>query len=176
MTILTLAEAKAALNITTSDLDDELADYLDAADDMIESRIGPVTPRTVVATVDRSRRLLDVLPVLSVQSVVGAVTGVVVAPTVVTVDPLSGVLTVTGWSWTGWPAESYTVTYTAGRDPIPPRVLQAARVLLQHLWQTQRSTGGGRGRGDTDAPATGYSMPNRVMELLAYDLKLPGIG
>ena len=53
-----------------------------------------------------------------------------------------------------------------------------ARLLVQHLWSTQRgSSSPGRNRGGDTYPADStYTMPNRVLELLQADLTGPLVG
>jgi hypothetical protein len=46
----TLTDLKAHLNVTTSDDDGELADMLDAAVDVVEGIVGPITSKTVTET------------------------------------------------------------------------------------------------------------------------------
>ena len=63
------------------------------------------------------------------------------------------------------------VTYSAGFAEVPADWKQAALVLLAHLWSTQRrATAGPRpGRGEDDYnPGTAYSLPYRVQELLGH--------
>ena len=49
--ILSLADAKAALNMNASTNDEELRGYIEATTALIEERIGPVVQRTVTETV-----------------------------------------------------------------------------------------------------------------------------
>lgn len=72
------------------------------------------------------------------------------------------------------------VTYQAGTEPIPQAYQIAARIILQHLWQTQRGAMGGArpgGLGNSLSTNTGtlagFAIPNRALELLGGGL--PGI-
>ncbi len=185
--LLSLPAAKETLNITSQQFDNEIVAYVEAATDMIEARVGPIVSRTVTETLTASDGVLvlSYLPVISITSVVGVFSGALTyLPAGLTANPRSGVVRALDRS--SLRTDSYTVVYVAGRTgPIAPRFMQAARVLLQHLWSTQRGSGGGaaRGsgggaaRGSNEPPAgVGYSMPNRVLELLALDMSLPGIG
>lgn len=176
--LLTVSQAKDALNITTSATDAEIMDYVEAATDMIESRVGPIVQRTVTETLISSSGVLvlSYLPVVSITSVVGVFSGALTyLPAVLNVNTTSGIVGTLDRS--SLRSDSYTVTYVAGRTtPVPARFMQAARVLLQHLWRTQRGGGGSRpGMGDEQQTGMAYSMPNRVLELLERDLKLPSI-
>lgn len=94
------------------------------------------------------------------------------------VDGPSGVIRrLDGGSFSGGP---WTAVYTAGRGDIPPTINLAARILLQHLWRTQR--GAARGGGPADdfsvtepIPGFGYAVPNRVLQLLESFKQPPGI-
>lgn len=82
------------------------------------------------------------------------------------------------------------VTYRAGRDPISPALLLAARSLLAHIWsnEEQRSmtlsgsniaydavTGVASMRPDT-APALWAGIPNRIIQMIESEAaKLPAI-
>ena len=179
MALLTLTEAKEALNITGSVQDNEVAAYLEAAVSMIESRIGPVDPATFteVARVNGSGTiLLQQYPVISVTSIAGVLNSSI--PYLIAdmyVDSELGV--VQRLDRGAIRSDAYTVTYVAGRTVVPARIKQAARILVQHLWSTQRGSGGGAARGSNEPPAgVGYSMPNRVLEMLVSDLKPPRVG
>lgn len=66
MALLTLAEAKAQLNIRSDDDDTELTAYIEAVGPVIERFVGPVDPREVVETQDGGRvMVLRTLPVLA---------------------------------------------------------------------------------------------------------------
>ena len=188
---ITLAEAKAQLNSTSNVNDTELAVYIEATTDLIESRIGPVVQRQIVGEfVDLMGRtifnglttagtrafVLRTRPVVSVDAVSSAIiAGVTYTPSDFYVDSSTGIVRRFDGGTIFGPLK---VTYTVGRTGvIPARITQAAKVLLRHLWMTQRGSST-RGRGVDDAAdfGTTYSMPNRVLELLESDLYTPGIG
>ena len=150
-------------------------DYVEAATDMIEARIGPVISRTGTETLTATSGVLvlSFLPVVSITSVVGVFSGALTyLPAVLNVNPRSGIVGTLDRS--SLREDTYTVTYVAGRTGVtPPRILQACRVLLRHLWLTQRGPSSRPGLDDVQTPT--YSMPNRVLELLERDLKLPSI-
>jgi hypothetical protein len=81
----------------------------------------------------------------------------------------------------GWLCGPLQVTYQAGRESVPATINLAARLLLQHLWQTQRGpTRGLAGGGDDFSvtepiPGFGYAVPNRVLQLLEPYRLPPGV-
>lgn len=181
MALLTLAEAKAQLDIETTQNDVELQAYIDSLTAVIEGYIGPVENREVTETADGRGTLLALLhpPVVSVTSMTPVLDGgqsVDVAR--LHVDGPSGtVRRLDGGSFSGGP---WTVVYMAGRGSIAPTINLAARILLQHLWRTQN--GGARGGQraddfDVTEPVVGfgYAVPNRVLQLLESFKQPPGI-
>lgn len=181
MALLTLAEAKAQLDIETTADDVELQAYIESLTEVIEGYIGPVENRAVTDIVDGRGSLLQLLhpPVVSLTSVTPVLAGgqsLDVAQ--LHVDPSSGtVRRLDGGRFTGGP---WTVVYQAGRGSIAPTINLAARILLQHLWRTKN--GGARGGAraddfDVTEPVVGfgYAVPNRVLQLLESFKQPPGI-
>jgi hypothetical protein len=67
-------------------------------------------------------------------------------------------------------------TYLAGRSDVPANVDLAARLILQHMWETQRGRQGAERRGGSDEvfdPRFGFSIPRRAQELLGA--QAPGV-
>jgi hypothetical protein len=63
------------------------------------------------------------------------------------------------------------VTYVAGLTEVPANYGLASRIIVQHLWQTQRGSAGSPGVGGLETPGAGsysygYAIPNRAIELL----------
>lgn len=178
--ILGLSDAKSHLNIPDDDTsnDDEILKWLYAITPVIEDMIGACVPRTVVEYQDSARRLrLNVTPVLSITSIVPYLTaGFTYAPGLVKVTPDGRVMLLSGLSFLNGPFE---VTYRVGRIPIPANVIQAAKIILTHLWETQRGVTGLPLQGGDDLaliPGLGFTIPNRALELLRpLDLG-PGVG
>lgn len=183
MALLSLADAKAQLNLTATRDDAELQVYVDAVTAVIERHTGPVITRPVTEVV-RGRGMALVLtqtPVVALVSLTPLVAGgPVIGPDDVWVDEATGaVYRVDGARWTGGP---WRAAYTAGRgDTVPPTINLAARILIQHLWRTQRPTrgtlaGGGDDMSSADAvPGWGYAIPNRVLQLLEPYKAPPGV-
>lgn len=170
--LISLADAKENLRIpqTDSSQDEQLRVYIDVVTDMIETETGPWLPRTVTETVTATGYAFFLWggPVISITSFAPILTdGCAYVATDFTVTTAGQVTRLDGCLLSG---EQYQVTYVAGRPNgiVPPRIQQAARVLLQHLWHTQRSSGNASVTSDADQ-GTDPTMPNRVRELLRYD-------
>lgn len=166
--IISVASAKKQLNIDADDTtcDDEIADYIRAITAPVERITGAIVRRTVTETVPGGLTLaLSHAPVLEVLSVTATLTGGV-GPAVadLATDTLGGVVRRKDRAWIGGPVQ---VTYVAGRAQVPPHVDLAARIILQHMWETQRGTALPRfGGEDTWDPRFGFSIPRRAAELL----------
>ncbi|MFB7711589.1 hypothetical protein [Streptomyces sp. NPDC056105] len=175
MAMLTLAEAKAQLDIETGTDDVELQAYIDGLGPVIERYVGPVEIRTVTEQVDGWKLIaLTQAPVVSLVSLTPVLDGgLAVSLAEVTVNPDSGVVRRRdGAPFYGGP---WTAVYSAGRvaegGDIPPTISLAARILLQHLWRTQYGSARGQGSADDFSvtepiPGFGYAVPNRVLQLL----------
>lgn len=191
--IITTQEAKDFLNITVTTFDSELALFVQAASQMITNRIGVVTGSP---TVDEwhdggSDRIVlrNQGPIASVTSVTETYGSVTRTLTQVTID-----------SGSAGDAYSYSVdlnrgllvrrasgvavafaagvrnvhvTYVAGYATTPEDIKQAAKVLVKHLWQTQRG-GPKASNGTMPDGATAYTFPHRVEEILSPYI-VPGI-
>ncbi|MFB6950180.1 head-tail connector protein [Streptomyces niveus] len=184
MALLTLQEAKKQLNLTTDTDDDELLTYVDAVTAPIEEYIGPVEPREVAEQHDaesgRRALVLRTSPVLSLTSVEPLLTGGVSYP-------VDGLVLDTGTGEvrrrnSGVFRGLLLFTVQAGRTEVTPTINLAARMLVQHLWRTQRPgrSGGLAGGGEDYSvgqpiPGFGYAVPNRVLELLAPYRLPPGV-
>ena len=111
-------------------------------------------------------------PVISVTSVTSIYTaGVQWLPAVLFVDGEQGVVRRNDRG--GFYGGPFNVTYLAGRVSIPSGVGLAARVILQHLWETQRGTSrraapSGQAAIDVmDFPGFSYPIPTRAAALLS---------
>lgn len=181
MALLTLDEAKAQLDIETTQNDVELQAYVDSLTTVIEGYIGPVENREVTETVTGCGPLLSLLqpPVVSLTSFTPILTGGTSLDVArLHVDGPSGtVRRLDGGRFVGGP---WTAVYQAGRGSIAPTINLAARILLQHLWRTQNGGARGGARAD-DFDVTepivgfGYAVPNRVLQLLESFKQPPGI-
>lgn len=181
MSIVTLAVAKAQLNILPDDTsnDVELQGYVDAATAAVEKQLGRIVePRTITEAYDfgngTTSFLLRAVPVISLTSIVsldGSQTWTVAAP-VMYVDGASGSVTVLS----GPPLVGQAlVTIQAGMQSIGANVRLAATIIIEHLWETQRGQMGVQlgGDGETYVSGRGYAIPRRAIELLGDPL--PGV-
>lgn len=182
--ILSLSTAKAALNMSSSSTadDEELRSLIEAVTRVIEDYRGEVIARrTVTEKITPSswrRLLLSYVPVISVTSVTRAVDGFTWSPTDLTIaDPAVGYVdaALTAPAFYG----ELTVTYVAGQAIVPANYTEAAKIIVQHLWQTQRMPNLGPptpfSEGTTLTPSgLGFAVPNRAVELLGGRQPLVG--
>lgn len=161
---VSLAEAKNYLNITSSNSDEEIRRFLLVAVAAVERQLrGRVLRPREFTEVVAGRGRVAVLPHLPV-SAVESVTedGKTVDTAGYRLRSATGVLErlPVGRRW----EDPVEVTYTAGSNRVPADLVQACLEMLRHLWTTQR------GALPMDAgvprPGSGYSIPNRVMELI----------
>ncbi|MET7479537.1 hypothetical protein ABZT17_34960 [Streptomyces sp. NPDC005648] len=180
MAIMTLAAAKAQLNLQAGDdsQDLELQTYMDAVTLPLERETGHVVEQRVFidefdfdqGTTSFLLRSVPVVSLTSIAAVDGSATWSV-DPAVMHVNTVTGRVTVlSGAPLTGLVA----ATYRAGPAQVPANELLAGLIILQHVWETQRGRaeavpGGG---GEMAIPA-GYAIPNRAVELLGNHL--PGM-
>jgi hypothetical protein len=172
-----LAEAKAHLNgvSPTGSDDDELRNFIAAATEVVESKVGPCARRTVTQriTEGRAQLVLNTRPVISVASVTSVWPG---GPVWLTsqliVDTWAGIVQ-QAFPWPFWWGP-WDVAYTAGRAIIPEKYLHAAKEQLRHLWETQRGStpllaplGAGGAEEFVSSSGWAFSIPNRVVELLS---------
>ncbi|MEU4168865.1 phage head-tail connector protein [Streptomyces sp. NPDC026665] len=177
--IVSLAEARAHLNMRpdeTSD-DDELRGFIAAATRAVERALGrKVVRRTLVDRFDlrgpTTQVMLRNVPVQSITSVVSADGATTWNVADLQVDGETGLVTVvSGARLTG----SVDITSQAGMSVIPDDYRLAGKIIIGHLWETQRGTMGVQ-LGDNDeayVPGRSYAVPRRALELL--DAALPGV-
>lgn len=188
---ITVADAKAQLNITDTSQDAELQGYVDAACDMVEERVGPVATTVITGEfVDLQGRtiynelttagtrgfVLRHRPVQSIQAIASAiVSGVTYTPSDFVIDSATGMIRRADWGTIFGPL---TVDYTAGYTTPPAWAVLAAKVTVQSLWQTQRGPTGRRVPGADMPAASGFGpiIPPMVEFLLEPHLIVPGIG
>ena len=172
--LISLTEAKAHLGGVGPSDDDELRNFIAAATEVVESKVGPCARRTVTQRVAEgsTQLVLRQRPVLSVTSVTSIWPG---GPAWTTsqllVDTDAGIVQQT-WPWPFWYGP-WDVAYVAGRAVIPERYLHACKEQLRHLWDTQRGStpllaplGAGGAEEFVSSSGWAFSVPNRVVELL----------
>lgn len=161
--LVSMEQLMRHLNLDSAEDALELDGTRSAAVDVVESYVGPVEPRTVTERVRwpgwGHPLILRRPPVLELLSAVDA-------------DGAAVDLSLAQYGSAGvvdcWPAGTVSITYRAGRDPIPAALTLAALVIAGHLWETQRGPAGGM-PGVNDEPVVigvGYAVPNRAIELM----------
>lgn len=181
--VLDLTAAKKHLNMdgNRDQDDDELAEMLATAVELVELvRREAILPVEVVETqlaTGAGSVMLDRTPVLEVRSVTGTDGRGPWPVADLTVEHTLGRLTSRAELLRG----AITVDYRAGRETVPALYRQATKVILAHLWQTQRRPlGGGQRFGSTSAAdsenftVAGWSLPRSAVELLGPPI--PGVG
>lgn len=166
--VVSLAEVKAHLNITTTSNDDELRGVIAAAQDAAENYTGRVFGRrTFTETHDGGRRTIALRrhPLVAVATVTQD--GVTLSSGEWIVDVTGGVLHRADYGyWSGQDPQNIVVTYTAGYAIQSAAERQGVLEMVRHLWETQRGSLATFPRGDDYAPTVpGYSIPHRVSEL-----------
>ncbi len=181
--ILSLAEGK--LHLTGGDIskwtadDDELRNFLAAVTEAVESKVGPCVRRTVTQRVAASSGCQIVLtqaPVISVTSVTSVWAG---GPSwtgaSLVLDTDAGIVT-TQLGAVPFYYGPWDVVHTVGRVIVAERYIHASKELLRHLWETQRGQlesgplSVSSGETFTTSAGWAFSIPNRVLEMLADDM------
>jgi hypothetical protein len=192
-TIVSLAEARDILQLAgTTQFDARIQGWNGAATNVVEYLCGPVVQQTVIETIPS--RGMEVA--LSKPPVIALVPWTVVPPelaaTGITVaDPPSPMIR-TRLYGIEWPLDelycdlrrgtvihtsglpfyycAYIWQYSAGRPVIPLALYEAAKIILEHLYQVFRGGAGAQdvaaGESTTTLPGFGFAIPNRAMELL----------
>lgn len=169
MTVVAVDKMKAHLNITSGSHDAELLTFIAAAVAAISERVGALEPTPTTVRVRPSQRVLRVpAPAVSLTSVTDA-DGESVDVDDLFFDTATGLVSFNdGLSFS---SRYYTVTYVAGRDPVPADLVLAVMELVRHFWLTQRGPtrrpGGSTSEGTSNTvPGAAYLLPFRVSELL----------
>lgn len=185
--IVSLADAKQALNKTGTADDAEITAVIDAVTDLARYHIGEVTPVTYVESYDGGRPyiLLRHTPVLSVTSVDEWLAGLhytdTSQPPGSTTSQYgysldngeSGVLARRSSAGQLYPflpgSGNILVTYVAGRSVVPAAIARGALEFVQMLWHASQQGTSGRGSasaGPYDMDASPNSLPGmNVAEL-----------
>lgn len=187
--IVSLADTKNYLNITTTSDDDELRGFIGTATAVIESYVGAVSRRTVVEKYNgdwnKPAIALRSRPIISVGSVVeGQIT--LVAETDYTLTDTGMLVRVAGPNTNLYPRgwvygiNNVVVTYDVGRPVIGENILEAAKELIRWNWRPQRGGDGPSFDGGTTDVANptggqivlGFYVPNSVLERLGADVDI----
>lgn len=171
--VLSLADAKAHLNLTGTTDDEKLRTKIASTVDAVENLIGPLLPTPCTGPVEarttsrpghagRSVFVLPTTPVITLDALTS--TAGVAQDVSTAVVKASGVVSAVV------PPGDYTAIWTAGRTRVPPDAYEAMLELLRHLWTPQRGGASRTAAGQTQqqpVPGTAHAFPYRVTELLA---------
>lgn len=167
--LLSLAEVKTHLNITSTTYDDELRDFIESATEVVESYTGPIVQRTYTNRVQGGREVIilphtQVLAVTSFTSVLNGTTPI--QNQYLSIDREAGDIYRVGGGW--FPCGAYNMTYTVGRTAVKASWITAAKIIIKHMWET-RLGGLPSGQGDDRGyvvTGSGYLVPFRAIALL----------
>lgn len=176
--LISLADAKAQLNITTTAQDGELADLIDSLTTDIEYVVGPVIPRPCTETlaINGTSFALSNYPAVSLTSITAASPYFIAPPLAdLQLDGATGMVYRTSGVWI---YGRFIAVYQAGLASIPPAVNEAARIVLQHQWDTQHNPAANRpvafGEQMSVVPGMAYAIPDRAAEKLASARRISG--
>lgn len=196
--LISLDEAKAALNISGTTFDTEIAIYVTAVSQAIDELCGPVVARNVTEEHDGGTYSLWLFeaPVLSVTTVteydnttarvLTAETNTSKTATQYRADLESGRVRRRSNNLAerfACGAGNIVVVYSAGRyadtNSVAPRFKLAASLMLTMNWRAEQGAGTNTfGAFATGEPVFGstFAIPNKVRELLYNDLRGPLVG
>lgn len=180
--VISLQDTKDMLNIPQSqtDRDAELLSWIGSIESGLERMTGGPAVNTQITERCEAMSAYTVLivrqrPLVSLVSVINVGSGLPVDFSDMTdLDPNAGTIRrQLGWPFFG-PFYQYLpiflVTYVAGWGvSVPPAFNNFARVIIRHLWDTQRGTTPAPMLGGDDTtviPGFGFAIPNRALELL----------
>jgi hypothetical protein len=199
--LVALPDVKLALNMNAADTthDAELQDFISGVTAVVEFYTGPIIPADFDEYHDGGswQLVLRNTPVLSLATLTEMVHGTILQT--LSAEPQDGTAPVVDGY--GYSLETSTgivtrrrlgtaapfargrrnvhAVYTAGFATVPPNVKRAALDLLAFNYDPQRGPRKQLGRpmaGAEDAqPTMGFWVPNRVVEQLAGNLRIPGI-
>ncbi len=172
--LLSLADAKAQLKITSTTSDEELRGYLDAATAVVESYVGPIVRRTYTRRINMRYRRYIHLPHTNVTAITGltlvADGSTPIALNALTVDPGPGIVS---FKTPGgiFPYNDMDITYTVGQSYVKANWILAAGIIVQHLWQTKLGNLPSVQGDDPGYVVTGagHQVPYRAIALLHPD-------
>lgn len=168
--LLSLADAKAHLNITSTTHDDELREFLEAATEIIESHVGAIVRRTHTDKLlgGGETILLPHMQVLEVTALTLDRDGSSpLALSDLSIDGPAGILRLKSCAL--FPYGWLNITYKVGRAYVKPNWTLAAKDIVKYNWRSQLG-GLPAIQGDQqDAPLPGFMIPPSVAALLAPD-------
>ena len=176
--LLSLADFKSHLNITSTTNDEELRRCLLSASDLAErvtGRIFRLTTFTEAHDGGTSAISLRRLPVVSLTTVTES--GSTITSTGYTLDASAGVLyrgsSTAPMEWAAG-QRNVSVTYVAGEGDPPQTAYDLVLELGRHMWRTQRGGAASTLGGDDYIPGAAYALTYRAREL-ADALRVPAL-
>lgn len=175
--IVSLSDMKKFLNITSTTEDELIRGFLESATEVIEGQTKQiVVPQTFTESCFPSWQIvLYKTPVISISSVQQVGFGVNQTLTAgdFSIDTTSGIVQRTDRGWIGG---EVTVTYKAGYSIVPSNYAQAAKLIVQHLYESQRGMGYGSTRfgADVQIPGFAHAIPLRALELIGPPAPMVG--
>lgn len=150
VTVVPLGDAKAALNIPLSSTadDDELRRMISSVEANLERLTGgPIVNATVTERIDQDNSpwefRLTRRPVVSVTSITDVTNNTALDVSALDVDPYGAIVRRKDGQQFFTNNGVATVVYTAGWGTgVPAAIAEAALIMVQHLWQTQRGPAG----------------------------------
>lgn len=194
--VISLADAKTQLNMTSTTNDEELRLWLGATTEVVEYFCGSmvVRPYTEAHSGGKASLSLYHAPVVAVSAITEFIGTVAYNLTLQPVgqstsaygysvdDAEAGIVTrrtASSWPMPFMPGtNNVTVTYTAGRPVIPYAVQGAARLIVAHLWTTRRGAmplPAASGEQTSMVPGFEYAVPIKAIELMERFERMGGI-
>jgi Phage gp6-like head-tail connector protein len=175
--MISLADMKSHMSITESTYDEQIRSYIEAATVACEihrnETIVPTTKTEVIAS--GYQRVLHHTPVISITTIEQVRGGLA------SFDPVDfGIDNETGLVWrlnNGYMEGPLRFTYRAGYSIIPADYVLATKIIVQHMWETQRGFGTGSTRFGVEQTVPGafiHSIPWRALELLGVKAPIGG--
>src|ERR1019366_6091157 len=166
---VTLTEAKKFLKIKNNNDDEELSDFIDTAVDLAEEYCHRVFGRRTITEIHNGGTAI----IFYRQPVALSITSV--SEDGITLDPSKYINDAQGFSVirddyynfsTNLPG-NIVITYVAGYNNVPKGAVHGIKLLLKHIWETQRgSTMINNRNADDYDPRVTYTYPRRVEQAL----------
>jgi len=169
--IVSLAETKAQLNLVGNGDDDEIRGYIQAATNVVHHYVGPSAVQRYTER-HSGTVILNFNPVIEIESI-EVIRGRAYSPADVEADVNGQLWGPNGEAISG----TYRITYRAGHEIVPANRTRAAMLIIQHMWETQRTNDIRRPPAahvdefnPQDSYGRSFSIPRRAVELLESDM------
>jgi hypothetical protein len=181
--LISLEDAKTHLNITGNQWNEELRSFIETVTSVVEHQVGNVVQRTFTETYDGGGTDIRLRhsPVISITSVVEAGTTLPATDYDVLGSAHPMLIKSTGMIplWWAYGIQNIVVTYKVGRVIVPANITLGGKIILQHMWETQRSSSSGRRPPGiaadlaeaADEFGRSFAVPRRALELLVPDVR-----